>query len=229
MSSRSIATVSAAMLLLSSLAGSSAYAEEASPQEQAVVSEVEPFADHARQWMNEYGVAADVQDRIIAKISNGELPDSDAGVPAISSEIRRNANHDVAIATFPDGSISVSRVSLPNEGLSNSPFRGIKGCVRSGGSLINCTAEYSTVLGYSSFMYDRTAPTSGVGQIRNLRAWRVSSYAPLTSVSNQRLEIISSTQGRLSWNLSVLKGGGSSSQYLQVNLGRNGSAWVTAA
>jgi len=151
----SIAATALAIVLAAAPGPASAQVTE-DPQQDAIAS--------ARTFFSQFGVAADVQDRLISDYLSGEQWDASSSTSRpTSTRIFDDGVYDYTLRTYPDGSINVVRVERPTSstGPNEVSTQGIGGCTRvvSGGQdhRNGCKVDFwwglVSLSFYSSFTY----------------------------------------------------------------------------
>lgn len=128
-----------------------------------------------RRFLSTYSVAPPDQDRLVAKLRRGEVPDSDrGGVTPISQRAITGPVDIVRINSYADGSVAIQTTSNLESAKSKStggiPTKSVSGCTyKSGGAYAsywkNCVAKHSTALLTLAFRFDYSNTRSIGGRV----------------------------------------------------------------
>lgn len=188
-------------------------------------------------WFDQYGVSKQVQNRLHAKVLRGQVLDSMKHDVAPVIEVERaTADFTTTIATYPDGSISVSEKEQPQDALVAGPEvispMSISGCTTSSGSgyssRSNCLIKESNGYLHLQFRANYTIVNgaadyiSWVGSGSASSSWGTASDAHLSIV--RRTESGSPALAQIGAQYNGYGGTVSYTGYAFLNVGGN-TAW----
>lgn len=145
----------------------------------------EAVVESATEFWTEYGVPPGVQESLVAKIRSGQAPDSVGATTPATVELHTRDGFEVTESTYPDGSISVTRMELPGAAHPGgiSTFA-VSGCSVSGNFRSNCIVDRWDGVIQQSFRADFTFVDNGYDRIDAVRS---ANYTVIGSSSSSQV------------------------------------------
>lgn|GEM_PF-2983338 len=212
----------------------------AAPLAIAAPAAAHPSGDQSQyQWLLDNGVAPLAAKEIVKRAAAGDLPDSMTGEEPISVQTRESSDWIVTTATYPDGSVSVSKMEQPKQWLSAPPLvtpYGVGACVAVGGSgyasYYDCRVTGSNGLWLDvEFIADYTRVSNGNATIHAVRGpyvWSAGGTAtvPVLSITKAKGSPSSPAKAQAQTQFTSIGGWVSGTYYLYLHV-TGGSAWST--
>ncbi len=195
---------------------------------------LDPAAEQSvRNFLTQYGVDAATQERLFTDLQAGHLWDSASGkVAPTARSIVTTGNEMYVVATYPDGSISVTETPAPPAPIGGVTPMTFGECTVSSTthystSYVNCKVSASNGLSWASFRADYTKAQGG-SWISNVNQQDI--FCSICSISDVNLHIVRAqstnslpAEASLDWVYAVAPyGAPSGTCYLRMNVTAGG-------